>query len=283
MTSRRAALLAAQLLVLVAGLVAGWRGPSSLAAACAAGVVGGGMILAGRAVPVRRIIWLLGGAAMVAAAGALLLFCVKPILGQPYNLAALDRRWAAVVLLAVLGFVYLIEAGKGAVAARAEQVAAPVPERPMPGVEARRFAIALSYAREYQSIVRAIADGLSSRFGRARVLFDEYHGGEFARPKLDKYLPDLYRHHSELVVVFLCPQYTTKKWCRLEWTSIRELIKTPESARIMLLSIGHPGDLSDIGVSSSDGLLDINPLSPVDAAEEIFNRYNLNRRFSKVV
>lgn len=49
------------------------------------------------------------------------------------------------------------------------------------------------------------------------MLYDRYHEAEFARPDLDVYLPNLYATESELIVIFLCPDYAKKRWCKLEW------------------------------------------------------------------
>src|SRR5438128_291491 len=83
------------------------------------------------------------------------------------------------------------------------------------------------------------------------------YDAEFARPDLDVYLPGLYRIQSELIVVFLCPEYASKRWCGLEFRHIRQLIGTPDAARIMFLSFEEPGDLSALGILAGDGYIPI--------------------------
>ena len=95
---------------------------------------------------------------------------------------------------------------------------------------------------------------------------------EFARINLDTYLPRLYREESELVVVFLCPEYQQKRWCKLEWRHIKNLIATVEEDRIMLTSFGPPGDLSHIGILSGDGYADIGSRDPAAIADLILQR-----------
>lgn len=122
---------------------------------------------------------------------------------------------------------------------------------------ARRFRVALSFPSEYRSFVEQVAEHLSAAVGRERVLYDKFYEAEFARLDLDVYLPRLYREQSELIVLFLCPEYRTKRWCQLELRHIRQLISTMDADRIMLLSFGQPGDLSDLGILSGDGYVDI--------------------------
>jgi hypothetical protein len=109
------------------------------------------------------------------------------------------------------------------------------------------------------------------------VLYDKYHDEEFAQPDLDVYLPNLYRTESELLVVFLCPEYAAKRWCRLEWRYIRQLIATLDAERVMLLSFGDPGDLSQIGILPGDGYIDVTNQPATVIAEKICKRLRLNQ------
>jgi hypothetical protein len=96
----------------------------------------------------------------------------------------------------------------------------------MQSPEPRRFAVALSFPGEHRDVVKQVADQLAAALTRERVLYDKYHAAEFARPGLNVYLPNLYRTQSELIVIFLCPEYQKKRWCRLEWRFINQLIAT---------------------------------------------------------
>lgn len=127
----------------------------------------------------------------------------------------------------------------------------------MPPTPTRRFRIALSFPGEHRDFVEEVAGHLAAAVGRERVLYDKYCEAEFARLDLDVYLPRLYREQSELIVLFLCPEYATKRWCRLEWRSIRQLIATLDADRIMLVSFGPPGDLTELGLLPGDGYVDI--------------------------
>jgi hypothetical protein len=141
----------------------------------------------------------------------------------------------------------------------------------------RRFDIALSYPGEQRTFVEQVAKHLADTFSETRVLYDKYHDAEFARVDLDVYLPNLYRTQSELLVVFLCAEYAAKRWCNLEWRAIRQLIATLEADRIMLLSFGDPGDLSQLGILAGDGYINIGVQSAAVIAEKIRKRLNLNQ------
>jgi len=140
-----------------------------------------------------------------------------------------------------------------------------------------RFTVALSFPGEHRDFVGQVAGHLASTFSQGRVLYDEYHDAEFARPDLDVYLPNLYRTQSELIVIFLCPEYAGKRWCKLEWRHIRQLIATADEGRIMFLSFGDPGDLSNLGVLLGDGYIDVHTFTPQVAAEKIIKRLRLNQ------
>jgi hypothetical protein len=142
--------------------------------------------------------------------------------------------------------------------------------------QARRFAVGISYPGERRDFVKDVAAYLAATFGRERVLYDRYHEAELARPDLDVYLPNLYRADSELLVVFLCHEYPAKRWCTLEWRSIRQLIATLEANRIMLFSFGDPGDLTQIGILPGDGYIDIAERTAEQVARTILERHRIN-------
>jgi hypothetical protein len=137
----------------------------------------------------------------------------------------------------------------------------------------RRFAIALSFPGEARDRVAAIARYLAEHLGRDRVLYDQFHEAEFARPNLDVYLQDLYHDEAELNVVFLCKEYETKEWCGLEWRAIRDLLKHRRQA-IMFLRLD---DTPVSGVFSIDGYIDISERSNDDTGALILQRWNQQR------
>ncbi|MEA2206913.1 MAG: hypothetical protein QOE77_3689 [Blastocatellia bacterium] len=137
----------------------------------------------------------------------------------------------------------------------------------------RRFAIALSFPGERREFLSQVADHLANKVGKSRVLYDKYHEAEFARPNLDVHLPNLYGTNSELIAIFLCHEYKKKRWCNLEWRSIRQLIATADEDRIMFLSFDDVGAIPEIGIYDGDGYVSIGDRSPEQIAELILNRY----------
>ena len=135
-----------------------------------------------------------------------------------------------------------------------------------------RFAVGFSYAGENRALVAPLAEELARSYGRQRVLFDRFHEAELARPDLDVYLPRLYRDETELIVVLLSPDYPNKRWCGLEWRWIRQLIVGPAQERIMLLRVGDPGDLSELGILAGDGYLDVSARAATDISALILER-----------
>lgn len=141
-----------------------------------------------------------------------------------------------------------------------------------------RFAIALSFPGERRDFVERVASYLAGQVGRDRVLYDKYHEAEFAQPDLDVYLPNLYSTKSELIVIFLCAAYAKKRWCKLEWRSIRQLISTSESQRIMFISFDEIGAVPELGILSGDGYASIGSRSPDEIAALILQRLEVNRQ-----
>jgi hypothetical protein len=141
----------------------------------------------------------------------------------------------------------------------------------------RRFDIALSFPGERRPFVEQVAGHLAGAFGKDRVLYDKYHEAEFARVGLDVELPNLYRTQSELIVLFLYPDYKDKRWCRLELRAIRQLIEKVEAKRIMLFRHGYDVDFSDLGIYSGDGSINLVERSPEDIAEKIRERFDINK------
>jgi hypothetical protein len=140
----------------------------------------------------------------------------------------------------------------------------------------KRFDVALSFPGEHRVFVEAVAARLSAVLGKEQVLYDKYYEAEFARINLNVYLPKLYRTQSELIVVFLCPEYEQKQWCKLEWRHIGSLIASIDEGRIMLFRYGYEGDFSGLGILPGDGTIDFKGRSPEDIADRIIERFTIN-------
>lgn len=137
-----------------------------------------------------------------------------------------------------------------------------------------RFAIALSFPGERRDFVEHVASCLAGQVGQERVLYDKYHEAEFARINLDTHLQQLYHDESELIVVFLCSDYDKKEWCGLEWRAIRDLLKGPRKADVMLLRFD---DATIPGLYSIDGYISIGDRPSAEISDLILQRLGSSR------
>jgi len=131
------------------------------------------------------------------------------------------------------------------------------------------FRVSLSFPGERRPYVEQVADSLRMQLGDDAVFYDNYFQPELARPNLDLLLQRIYREKSDLVVVFLCADYTQKQWCGLEWRAVRDLIKEKGGDRIMVLRFDNEVVPGLFGI---DGYLDIRNMSPIDLASAILHR-----------
>src|SRR5438552_12780327 len=133
----------------------------------------------------------------------------------------------------------------------------------------KRFKVALSFPGEHRGRVEKIASLLGDRLGKEKILYDEWYAPEFNRPNLDIYLTKLYHEESELIVVFPCAEYNAKKWCRLEWRVMREILMQAEDNRLMFFRFD---DVIIPGLYSIDGYQDIRKMTDADVAAAILSR-----------
>jgi hypothetical protein len=142
---------------------------------------------------------------------------------------------------------------------------------PGPGysLQSIRFRVAMSFPGERRGFVARVVDTLRHELGTDTVFYDHDYQAQLARPNLDTLLQGIYRNNSDLVVVFLCAGYAQKQWCGLEWRAIRDIIKTRDDERIMLIRFD---DTNIDGVFSIDGYIDGNTHSESDIAQFILHR-----------
>ena len=138
----------------------------------------------------------------------------------------------------------------------------------------KRFRIAISYAGEKRDYVAPLANILARRFSQEQVLYDKFHRAEFARTNLATYLPDLYFQESDLVVVVICDNYQKKEWTGLEWSAVLALRKQRKDDEVMLCRFNLAEGEGLLGLA---GYLDLDDVSPRDAAELILQRLARNQ------
>jgi hypothetical protein len=146
------------------------------------------------------------------------------------------------------------------------------------GRNIRRFRVALSFAGEKRQFVDQVARILAHRFGEAKVLYDKFHEAEFARSDLGIYLPRLYNHDSDLVVVVACPDYDQKPWTGLEWVAIHDLLKQRKESDVMLCRFKYA---QVRGLYSTAGFVELDNINPSQAVSLILQRLALNEGHSK--
>lgn len=138
----------------------------------------------------------------------------------------------------------------------------------------KRFDVALSFPGEHREFVRRVAERLSERLGRERVLYDAYYEAEFALIDLDTYLQRLYHDESELIVVFLSAHYERKEWCGLEWRAIRDVIKRRRESTVIPVRF----DNTEIpGLFSNSGYIWVGEREPEEVADLILQRLDFER------
>lgn len=145
-------------------------------------------------------------------------------------------------------------------------------DKSMRRVEELNFKVALSFPGEKRSYVSNVVNSLKASLGKDQIFYDFDYQSQLARPDLDTILQNIYRNNCELVVVFLCKEYSEKQWCGLEWRAIRDIIKSKEGERIMFVRFD---DAQIDGVFSIDGYIDANHFSEVDIAKFIMERVEL--------
>lgn len=120
--------------------------------------------------------------------------------------------------------------------------------------------------------VSNVVELIRPKLGKDSIFYDFDYQSQLARPNLDTMLQNIYRNNSELIVVFLCAEYSKKQWCGLEWRAIRDIIKAKENKRIMFVRF----DNTDVdGVFSIDGYIDANKLSETEVSKFILERISL--------
>lgn len=145
-------------------------------------------------------------------------------------------------------------------------------DRSLSKVEDIKFKVALSFPGEKRSYVSKVVESLRKEFGKDQVFYDYDYQSQLAKPNFDVMLQNIYRNNADLVVVFLCKEYSHKQWCGLEWRAIRDIIKSKENDKIMFIRF----DNAEIeGVFSIDGYIDANHYSEEEVSKFIMERVSL--------
>ncbi|MEQ9168738.1 MAG: TIR domain-containing protein [Fulvivirga sp.] len=134
------------------------------------------------------------------------------------------------------------------------------------------FKVAVSFPGEKRKYVSNVVDHLRPKFEKDQIFYDFDYQAQIARPNADTLLQNIYHKQSDLIVIFLCEEYTEKEWCGLEWRAIRDLIKSKKDEKIMFVKF----DNAQIeGIFSTDGYIDANNFNESQVAQFIIDRLDV--------
>lgn len=138
-------------------------------------------------------------------------------------------------------------------------------------VSSINFKVAVSFPGEKRRYVSRVVDVLRKELETDSVFYDLDYQAQIARPNADLLLQNIYHKQSDLIVIFLCKEYSQKEWCGLEWRAIRDLIKTKKDEKIMFIKF----DNAEIdGTFSIDGYIDATKYNTREVANYILDRLN---------
>lgn len=131
------------------------------------------------------------------------------------------------------------------------------------------FKVALSFPGDMRPQVESLAHALRDRLPADSVFYDSFYKAELARPNLDQVLSGIYRHQSELVVVFVGESYQQREWCGLEWRAVRDIVKARQDESVMFVKVDDgPVD----GLLSIDGYIDFRTTSAEELVAAVLTR-----------
>lgn len=146
------------------------------------------------------------------------------------------------------------------------------PNKSIKDISKINFSISVSFPGEKRDYVSNVVDVLRDKLGKDKVFYDFDYQSQIARPNADLLLQNIYHKQSDLIVVFLCEEYNKKEWCGLEWRSIKDLIKSKQEKKIMLVKF----DQAEIsGLFSTDGYIDALRFKEIEVAKFILERLEL--------
>lgn len=129
-----------------------------------------------------------------------------------------------------------------------------------------KFKVALSFPGEKRDYVEQVANSLKSALSENSVFYDFDYQAHLCHPNADIILQNIYHRQSQLIVIFLCKEYSEKQWCGLELRAIRDLIKQKQGHKLIIVRF----DTEEVyGFFSIDGYLDAQKFSPSEISKFI--------------
>ena len=145
-------------------------------------------------------------------------------------------------------------------------------DRSVTDISKIKFKVAVSFPGEKRRYVSHVVDNLRSALGSDTVFYDFDYQSQIARPNADVLLQNIYHKQTDLIVVFICKEYGEKQWCGLEWRSIKDLIKSKQDQRIMIVKFD---DTEINGLYSTDGYIDAKKYKTAEVARFILERLDM--------
>jgi len=138
----------------------------------------------------------------------------------------------------------------------------------------KKYKIALSYPKERRKIMTEIAEELAKKYNKESILFDMFHCEEFSGNNIDIRLQKFYTTESEMVVVFLCPEYGRNDWCQIEWRAIRAKMNSCKGFNVMFIRLSA-FDANDIEgyLPTADSAMDTETMTSSEIANSIIKRF----------
>jgi hypothetical protein len=103
----------------------------------------------------------------------------------------------------------------------------------------RGYQVALSFSEEHRDLAEQVAKELMrQKFQKDEILYDEWWRSKLATFDFKNYLLGLYKNRSGTIILFLCEARQTKKWCKLEWAAIEDVINERPD-RVMVWRPSH--------------------------------------------
>lgn len=143
-------------------------------------------------------------------------------------------------------------------------------DRSISPIEEISFKIAISFSGDKRTYVSRVVEQLRHHFQSNAIFYDYDFQAQLARPDLDLLLTKIYRDNSELLVVFLSAEYAEREWCGIEWRIVRDILKSKQGHRIMLVKFD---DAHVEGLLSIDGYIDGRKYSEIEIARLVLERY----------
>lgn len=96
----------------------------------------------------------------------------------------------------------------------------------------KRFYFAISFPNETRDFARQLAEELAEFVTRERVFYDEWYESELVGPSGDLELQA--RYSDACIIIPLFSTHYQKRWCRLEWDTIRGIMQNRLADRAVL-------------------------------------------------